>query len=146
MEKECDNFDVIVIGGGPAGLSAGIIASHKGLRTAVFEGGTFGGLLSTIYPKKKIFNYPGTPRIRADHLVSEWVRAAAEIEADYILWDEPHFFGSPKLWQKWWCCRCNTCKKLYQRRYGREMPLTFTKSVKEFRGISIANLTASVRA
>jgi len=78
LEKECDSFDVIVIGGGPAGLSAGIIASHKGLRTAVFEGGTFGGLLSTIYPKKKIFNYPGTPRIRADHLVSEWVRQAAD--------------------------------------------------------------------
>lgn len=72
------DFDVIVIGGGPAGLSAGIIASLKGLVTAVFEGGTWGGLLSTIYPKKKIYNYPGTPRIRAEHLVSEWVRQAAD--------------------------------------------------------------------
>ncbi|MHA2245143.1 MAG: NAD(P)/FAD-dependent oxidoreductase [Candidatus Hodarchaeales archaeon] len=72
------DFDVIVIGGGPAGLSAGIIASIKGLNAAVFEGGTYGGLLSTIYPKKKIYNYPGTPRIRADHLVSEWVRQAAD--------------------------------------------------------------------
>ena len=72
------NFDVIVVGGGPAGLSAGIISSLKGLSTAVFEGGTWGGLLSTIYPKKKIYNYPGTPRIRAEHLVSEWVRQAAD--------------------------------------------------------------------
>jgi len=32
-------FEVIVVGGGPAGLSAGIIASSKGLKTAVFEGG-----------------------------------------------------------------------------------------------------------
>ncbi|MHA1214174.1 MAG: NAD(P)/FAD-dependent oxidoreductase [Candidatus Hodarchaeales archaeon] len=72
------NCDVIIIGGGPAGLSAGIVSSLKGLKTFVFEGGTWGGLLSTIYPYKKIFNYPGTPRIRADHLVSEWVRQAAD--------------------------------------------------------------------
>ena len=72
------SFDVIIIGGGPAGLSAGIVASNKGLKAAVFEGGTYGGLLSTIYPKKKVYNYPGTPRIRADHLVSEWVRQAAD--------------------------------------------------------------------
>jgi len=72
------DFDVIVVGGGPAGLSAGIISSLKGLTTVVFEGGTWGGLLSTIYPKKKIYNYPGTPRIRAEHLVSEWVRQAAD--------------------------------------------------------------------
>ena len=78
MESSSNSFDVIVIGGGPAGLSAGIVASIKGLKAAVFEGGTFGGLLSTIYPKKKIFNYLGTPRIRADHLVSEWVRQAAD--------------------------------------------------------------------
>lgn len=72
------DFDVIVVGGGPAGLSAGITASLKGLVTVIFEGGTWGGLLSTIYPKKKIYNYPGTPRIRADHLVSEWIRQAAD--------------------------------------------------------------------
>jgi thioredoxin reductase (NADPH) len=78
MSKRIMNFDVIIVGGGPAGLSAGIIASNKGLNTAVFEGGTWGGLLSTIYPHKKIYNYPGTPSIRADHLVSEWVRQAAD--------------------------------------------------------------------
>ncbi len=78
------NFDVIVVGGGPAGLSAGIVASLKGLKTAVFEGGSWGGLLATIYPKKRIFNYPGTPSIRADHLVSEWVRQAADNKVHLI--------------------------------------------------------------
>ncbi|MHA2055116.1 MAG: NAD(P)/FAD-dependent oxidoreductase [Candidatus Hodarchaeales archaeon] len=78
MTERIMNFDVICIGGGPAGLSAGIVGSIKGLRTAVFEGGSWGGLLSTIYPHKKIYNYPGTPSIRADHLVSEWVRQAAD--------------------------------------------------------------------
>ena len=74
-----NKFDVGVIGGGPAGLSAGIIAAYKGLKVAIFEGGTWGGLLSTIYPYKHIFNYPGTPKIMASHLVAEWVRQAADL-------------------------------------------------------------------
>ncbi len=73
------DYDVAVVGGGPAGLSAGIISAYKGLKTAVFEGGSWGGLLSTIYPYKHIFNYPGIPKILASHLVSEWVRQAAEL-------------------------------------------------------------------
>lgn len=72
-------YDVAVVGGGPAGLSAGIIASYKGLKTIVFEGGTWGGLLSTIYPYKHVFNYPGTPKVLAKHLVAEWVRQAADL-------------------------------------------------------------------
>ncbi|MFX0108453.1 MAG: FAD-dependent oxidoreductase, partial [Candidatus Hodarchaeota archaeon] len=72
-------YDVAIIGGGPAGLSAGIIASYKGLKTIVFEGGTWGGLLSTIYPYKFVFNYPGTPKVLAKHLVAEWVRQAADL-------------------------------------------------------------------
>jgi thioredoxin reductase (NADPH) len=77
--KKSNQFDVAIIGGGPAGLSAGIIAAYKGLRTAIFEGGTWGGLLSTIYPYKHVFNYPGTPKIMASHLVAEWVRQAADL-------------------------------------------------------------------
>ncbi|MHA2226147.1 MAG: NAD(P)/FAD-dependent oxidoreductase [Candidatus Hodarchaeales archaeon] len=78
MVSQISDFDVIIVGAGPAGLSAGIVAAVKGLKAAVFESGTFGGLLSTIYPKKKVYNYPGVPRIRADYLVSEWVRQAVD--------------------------------------------------------------------
>lgn len=83
MEKSLD-YDIGIIGGGPAGLSAGIIAAYKGLRTVIFEGGTWGGLLSTIYPYKHIFNYPGIPKILATHLVSEWVRQAADLDVRLI--------------------------------------------------------------
>jgi thioredoxin reductase (NADPH) len=82
-ESDVD-FDLAVIGGGPAGLSAGIIAAYKGLNVAVFEGGTWGGLLSTIYPYKYVFNYPGTPRVMATHLVAEWVRQAADLGVHLI--------------------------------------------------------------
>ncbi len=84
MTDSFKNFDVAVIGGGPAGLSAGIISAYKGLKTAIFEGGTWGGLLSTIYPYKHIFNYPGVPKILASHLVAEWVRQSADLNAYLI--------------------------------------------------------------
>jgi thioredoxin reductase (NADPH) len=79
MSATSNEFDVAVVGGGPAGLSAGIISASRGLRTAVFEGGTWGGLLSTIYPYKLVFNYPGIPKILASHLASEWVLQAADL-------------------------------------------------------------------
>ena len=54
-------YEVIIVGGGPAGLAAGIGCSDWKLKTIIFEGGTWGGLLATIYPHKQIYNYPGFP-------------------------------------------------------------------------------------
>ncbi|WXG42448.1 MAG: NAD(P)/FAD-dependent oxidoreductase [Candidatus Freyarchaeum deiterrae] len=55
------DYDVIVIGGGPAGLTAAIQAASRGLSVVVFEGKSLGGVLSTLYPNKKIMNFPGLP-------------------------------------------------------------------------------------
>ena len=79
MTDNGTDLDLAVIGGEPAGLSAGIIAAYKGFKASVFEGGTWGGLLSTIYPYKNVLNYPGTPKVMASHLVAEWVRQAADL-------------------------------------------------------------------
>ncbi|HEY8909286.1 MAG TPA: FAD-dependent oxidoreductase [Desulfosporosinus sp.] len=38
-----ENFDVIVVGGGPAGLSAAISAAHVGMKTVVIERGDYPG-------------------------------------------------------------------------------------------------------
>lgn len=84
MSENLLEYDIGIIGGGPAGLSAGVIAAYKGLRTLIFEGGTWGGLLSTIYPYKHVFNYPGIPKILASHLVSEWVRQAADLGVSLV--------------------------------------------------------------
>lgn len=54
-------YDVIIVGGGPAGLAAGIGCADWKLNTVIFEGGTWGGLLATLYPHKQIYNYPGFP-------------------------------------------------------------------------------------
>jgi len=51
-------YDVIIIGGGPAGLSAGIYASRARVRTLLIEKGMFGGLIANA---ELVENYPGFP-------------------------------------------------------------------------------------
>lgn len=55
------DYDVAIVGGGPAGLTAAIQIASKGLSVVVFEGKSWGGVLSTLYPNKKIMNFPGLP-------------------------------------------------------------------------------------
>ncbi|MCL5959131.1 MAG: thioredoxin-disulfide reductase [Chloroflexi bacterium] len=49
-------FDVIIIGGGPAGLSAGLYAARNGLNVLLLEGGTIGGQAAAT---ERIENWPG---------------------------------------------------------------------------------------
>ncbi len=51
-----NSYDVIVIGGGPAGLTAAIYLARAGKNVAVMEGNELGGTLAKL---KKIANYPG---------------------------------------------------------------------------------------
>jgi len=50
------NYDVIIIGGGPAGLSAGIYTARARLKTALIEKGAVGGM---IINAALVENYPG---------------------------------------------------------------------------------------
>ncbi len=71
------SYDVIVVGGGPAGLSAGIFCAERGMRVAIFESGSFGGALAAIYPNKLVLNYPGFPSgIKAKELAELLVKQA----------------------------------------------------------------------
>lgn len=53
-------YDVIIIGAGPAGLSAAICASRAGLKTLVIEKNAPGGNLAKM---KSLENYPGIPTL-----------------------------------------------------------------------------------
>ena len=52
------NYDLIVVGGGIAGLTAGLLAARAGRRTRVQTGPALGGQLITI---ERIDGYPGLP-------------------------------------------------------------------------------------
>ncbi len=52
-------YDVIIIGSGPAGLTAGIYTSRNKLSTLLFEKGLIGG---NINEAEKVDNYPGFPK------------------------------------------------------------------------------------
>lgn len=54
------SVDVVVIGGGPAGITAAIYAARAGLKVVICEKNIYGGQTSII---DKIENYPGIPKI-----------------------------------------------------------------------------------
>jgi len=56
---EIKTYDVIIIGGGPAGLTAGLYASRSRLNTLLIEIGLLGGQMTTT---ELIENYPGFPQ------------------------------------------------------------------------------------
>jgi len=53
-----NNFDVIIIGGGPAGLTAGLYTSRDRLKSLAIDKGLFGGLIAST---ELVENFPGFP-------------------------------------------------------------------------------------
>ncbi len=60
INKEIIEYDVIILGSGPAGLSAGIYSARGNLKTAVLDVNMFGGQPANY---QEIENYPGFPLI-----------------------------------------------------------------------------------
>ncbi|MEJ2096775.1 MAG: FAD-dependent oxidoreductase [Deltaproteobacteria bacterium] len=74
QEKEIET-DVVIIGGGPAGLSAGIYAARSGLKTVVVEKGVLGGQIALT---PVVENYPGLKQVGGKTLVDIMVTHALE--------------------------------------------------------------------
>ena len=79
-------YDILIVGAGPAGLTAAIYAKRAGKSVLILEKGTFGGQM-TYSPK--IENYPGFQVLSgmelADKMVEQALGLGAEIEIDTIL-------------------------------------------------------------
>ncbi|MFW9831760.1 MAG: NAD(P)/FAD-dependent oxidoreductase [Candidatus Thorarchaeota archaeon] len=64
-------FDIIIIGGGPAGLTAAIYAAGLGKTTLLLEGQIYGGRAATA---PHVWNYPGFPEgIVGQELINQMV-------------------------------------------------------------------------
>jgi thioredoxin reductase (NADPH) len=63
-----EEFDVIIVGAGPAGMTAGIYASRRALKTVIISESIGGQIMSTTW----IENYPGFKQIKAVELVKKF--------------------------------------------------------------------------
>ncbi|MBL7203108.1 MAG: FAD-dependent oxidoreductase [Desulfobacteraceae bacterium] len=74
-DAELIETDLVIVGGGPAGLTAGIYAVRSGLKAAVVERGALGGQVATT---PVVENYPGFTSVGGKTLVDIMVSHALE--------------------------------------------------------------------
>ena len=79
-------YDIIIIGGGPAGLTAALYALRAGKSVLVIEKSTFGGQITW---SPKVENFPTIPSISGaelgDRLTSLVLEQGAELELDEVV-------------------------------------------------------------
>lgn len=74
-------YDLIIIGGGPAGLSAAIYGGRAKLRTLVINKGILGGLVNKT---REIVNYPGYSEISGADLIKDFKNHAESFETEFL--------------------------------------------------------------
>jgi len=74
-------YDLLIIGGGPAGLAAGVYGARAKLKTAILEKGAVGGLAFTT---REIVNYPGFKATTGPDLMKSMADHAKEFGAEII--------------------------------------------------------------
>ena len=76
-------YDVVIVGGGPAGLTAAVNAASEGLRTALIESFAPGGQAGT---STRIENYTGFPfGVSGDDLASRALQQAKRLGAEIVV-------------------------------------------------------------
>ena len=74
-----NHYDAIIIGAGPAGLTAGIYLSRARLKTLILDEGTVGGQMVLTH---EIANYPGVESISGYQLASIMKKQAKTFGCD----------------------------------------------------------------
>ena len=83
QQRESMEFDVVIVGGGPAGLAAAVYGASEGLRTVLFEREAPGGQAGT---SSRIENYLGFPTgLSGDDLASRAIAQAKRFGAELLV-------------------------------------------------------------
>ena len=81
--EQDQDYDVVIIGGGPAGLTAGIYAGRGGLKTVILEKGLPGGQIAQT---EEVENYPGFPEgISGPELANRMAEQARKFGAEVVM-------------------------------------------------------------
>ena len=76
-------YDVVIIGSGPAGLSAGIYGKRAGLSTLIVDRSPMcGGQVTSTY---EVDNYPGLPKVTGMELADKFKVHATEQEVEFLV-------------------------------------------------------------
>lgn len=76
-----NSYDLIIIGGGPAGLSAAVYGGRAKLKTLVINKGSIGGAVNTT---REIVNYPGYVSISGPDLMKDFQKHAEAFGVEFL--------------------------------------------------------------
>ena len=72
-------YDLVIIGGGPAGLAAGIYGGRARLKTLILEKGSVGG---RVFTTREIVNYPSVEDSTGPDLMEKMAQHAKDFGAE----------------------------------------------------------------
>ena len=88
-------YDIAIIGAGPAGMTAAIYAIRAGYKAVLFEGGAYGGQITTT---QDIENYPGEMHISGLDFATKLYNQASELGAEFIFEKVDRIDGDKKIY------------------------------------------------
>lgn len=131
MDVWVDNWGI----GGAPGDTSHFLAYHPEAHMMFSNG--------EMHPTQVCLNSPAFRQF-----THEWLDMVAEIGGKTIFWDEPHIptkrVTPENSDPRYYCCCCDTCKRMFEEKYGHSMPELLDEEANKFRTDSIVDYFADV--